>query len=394
MSLILQALKRAERERKAQNSPDSGTIFRDKTASRRRRNPLFWICGALLVNAIVLALLFRPGASTQAPAPSDPKAAIEKASTTSSTSAGPARPLFLEARVAQAPPPDEARPEPPTADNPANDPLWEAATNEGADTPAAFTQHKPEPAAVDHRPANAPLWQVATNYNTDTSNAFARLKHEPDKVYYRQANVSLWQASTDNDTDTSGGGFTQHEQRPATVYHAPASVPSGPAATNYDTDTPKDLDQFKFEPTGSQELPAGDLPASTSTYIPPSLATPSAITTTSNPIWQGKPEPKDRHQPRYAPETAVADPQAKELLKPIPTVNKLPFERQNELQDLKINIHVFSKKPEKCFVYINMQRYYAGDLIRENGALLEKITPDGVIINHRNKRTLLQTGRP
>ncbi|MCP4605804.1 MAG: GspB domain-containing protein [Proteobacteria bacterium] len=343
MSLILEALKRAERERKAQQSPDSGGIFQDKSVSGRRRGTWFWICGVLLVNAIVLALLFRPDKPVQAPAPSDAKAGMEKAPS-SSAPAGPARPLFMEARVAQAPKTKREKAAPPKA--------------------------RPGPASADHRPANVSFRQLATN-DMGTPKLLDQLKPGP-----------------------------------ATTYHRPTSIPFGPLATDNDTDTTEAREQFKSEPTGFQVPPAADLPATTSTYIPPSPATPSAVTINTNPIKHSRPKPKGGRQPQPAkppavqtpppppaPEPAVAKPHTKELPKPIPTINELPFETQKDLQDLQINIHAYSADPKKCFVYINMQRYYAGDRIWDNGPVLEKITPDGAIIRHGNVRALLQSGR-
>jgi general secretion pathway protein B len=60
MSLILDALKRAERERKLEKAPDLSAIYQEGRQSRRNYYPWFWVGGGSLAAFVVLAFLFWP----------------------------------------------------------------------------------------------------------------------------------------------------------------------------------------------------------------------------------------------------------------------------------------------------------------------------------------------
>ena len=53
--------------------------------------------------------------------------------------------------------------------------------------------------------------------------------------------------------------------------------------------------------------------------------------------------------------------------------------------ELKVKVHVYNKKPEKRFVYLNRTLYHEGDQLLE-GPQLEEITQDGVILSFRGER--------
>lgn len=58
------------------------------------------------------------------------------------------------------------------------------------------------------------------------------------------------------------------------------------------------------------------------------------------------------------------------------------------LPDLRLELHVWSTKPQERFVFVNGRRYREGDTTTE-GATLEEITRDGVIMNASGNRFLL-----
>ncbi|OQY50279.1 MAG: hypothetical protein B6240_01970 [Desulfobacteraceae bacterium 4572_87] len=60
MSLILDALKRAERERKLEKAPDLSAIYQEGRPNRRKYDPRFWVGVASLAAFGVLAFLFWP----------------------------------------------------------------------------------------------------------------------------------------------------------------------------------------------------------------------------------------------------------------------------------------------------------------------------------------------
>lgn len=63
-----------------------------------------------------------------------------------------------------------------------------------------------------------------------------------------------------------------------------------------------------------------------------------------------------------------------------------------ELPPLNLDIHVYSESTDKRFVLINSVRYQQGDWLNE-GPLLEAITEEGVILNHREQRFRLLVQR-
>lgn len=58
------------------------------------------------------------------------------------------------------------------------------------------------------------------------------------------------------------------------------------------------------------------------------------------------------------------------------------------LPELHLDIHVYSAKPAERFVFVNMRKYTEGQALKE-GPTLERITPDGAILNHQGLRFLL-----
>jgi len=58
------------------------------------------------------------------------------------------------------------------------------------------------------------------------------------------------------------------------------------------------------------------------------------------------------------------------------------------LPELHLDIHVYSAKPAERFVFVNMRKYTEGQALKE-GPTLERITPDGAILNQHGLRFLL-----
>jgi general secretion pathway protein B len=71
----------------------------------------------------------------------------------------------------------------------------------------------------------------------------------------------------------------------------------------------------------------------------------------------------------------------------LPTNNSLIANGTN-LPDMKLDIHVYSAKPAERFVFINMRKYAEGQSLAE-GPVVERITPDGAILNQHGTRFLL-----
>ena len=58
------------------------------------------------------------------------------------------------------------------------------------------------------------------------------------------------------------------------------------------------------------------------------------------------------------------------------------------LPELRLELHVYSTRPQERFVFINSAKYREGDKTPE-GAAVEEITPDGVVMSARGNRFLL-----
>ena len=55
---------------------------------------------------------------------------------------------------------------------------------------------------------------------------------------------------------------------------------------------------------------------------------------------------------------------------------------------MHLDIHVYSAKPADRFVFVNMHKYTEGQALKE-GPMLERISQDGAVLNHRGLRFLL-----
>ena len=72
----------------------------------------------------------------------------------------------------------------------------------------------------------------------------------------------------------------------------------------------------------------------------------------------------------------------------IPTIDELRLNGSLQLPDLRIDIHVFSDKPDDRFVFINMVKHREQSQLAE-GPVVREITTDGVILQHQGRTFLL-----
>jgi len=72
----------------------------------------------------------------------------------------------------------------------------------------------------------------------------------------------------------------------------------------------------------------------------------------------------------------------------LPTIHQLRAEGKIELQDLHVDIHVYSENPQDRFVFINMTRLKEGAQMPE-GPVVAEITSDGVVLRHQGMTFLL-----
>ena len=69
-----------------------------------------------------------------------------------------------------------------------------------------------------------------------------------------------------------------------------------------------------------------------------------------------------------------------------PTADELTA--RGSLPELRLELHVWSNKPQERFVFVNGRRYREGETTAE-GATLEEITRDGVVMSAGGNRFLL-----
>lgn len=287
MSFILEALKRAERERRMGQPPPLAIQIAGEPAGRAGRGGTGWasaVAGVVLFGlAVGAGIRFWPGAPEQpeparqpaAPAATEPTAAATATATATappapSTAASPApvvphppepRPLAAEARVAPVPPPRaETVPAP-----------------------------RPQPPESGGAPVSAPSAEPAGNLRAE------------------------------------------------------AAPPAPPGA-----------DEPVAAPLREPLPPA---PSGAAARVEPSLA----------PV----PGPA-------AAEAAGTPPAAAR----IPWLEELPGEVRRTLPGLSINVHVYNPEPARRFVLIGMRKYREGQRIGEDGPVVERITPEGMIVDY------------
>jgi general secretion pathway protein B len=72
----------------------------------------------------------------------------------------------------------------------------------------------------------------------------------------------------------------------------------------------------------------------------------------------------------------------------VPLLAELPASFRQSLPRLTVNIHVYSPKPASRFVLVDMKRYREGQTL-DGGIRLERITPDGMVLQWQGRRFLM-----
>jgi hypothetical protein len=118
MSFILDALKRAERERRLERPPDLAAVYEEDHLPRRGIQPWLWLGGAFLIGAIVVGLILWPDgpALDRPPVPTKPSVARSATATAVAEKEGmppsPASPESPVPKPAEGPPVQAPPPQP------------------------------------------------------------------------------------------------------------------------------------------------------------------------------------------------------------------------------------------------------------------------------------------
>jgi general secretion pathway protein B len=104
---------------------------------------------------------------------------------------------------------------------------------------------------------------------------------------------------------------------------------------------------------------------------------------------EGPPMVRPIEAPAVAPAPArqAPDAQAAQSQEVLPTPMTLAASGTT-LPEMHLDIHVYSAKPAERFVFVNMRKYTEGQTLKE-GPTLERITPDGAVLNQQGLRFLL-----
>lgn len=95
-----------------------------------------------------------------------------------------------------------------------------------------------------------------------------------------------------------------------------------------------------------------------------------------------------RTKPTAKPKTVELAPVAAEVVpeseptESLPSYQQLAADGSISLPSLHVDIHVFSAKSAERFVFINMNKYREGEVLKE-GPSIEKITKSGAVLNHQ-----------
>ena len=117
--------------------------------------------------------------------------------------------------------------------------------------------------------------------------------------------------------------------------------------------------------------------------MPPPQPDSEVVSRTEVAVLTGKSSPASIEQPalKPAPTSSTSSPEERPASQ-IPLIWELPQQLRQELEQLKISIHVYNQEPERRFVIINMRRYAEGDSLTADGYRLERIDRDGIVVDY------------
>jgi general secretion pathway protein B len=137
-------------------------------------------------------------------------------------------------------------------------------------------------------------------------------------------------------------------------------------------------------PAPAAATPAAERPAA----LPPEDSALAAEVAASEPLpGTGPSEAPDPTLLADAPEAPTGGGTVSYSAAP-PPVETLPPQAAAGLAELSVDLHIYATDPAKRAVFINGRRYTEGMALAE-GPMVEEITRDGVVINHRGQRFML-----
>lgn len=361
MSIILDSLKRAERERRVGDTPAIDTLYGGKpTLAGSRKPKKRWLAGLLLVNLVVIALL-AVALFQKRPAP---EAAAPQAQPAAQKAAG-------NEEVIQ--------PLPPSADKVLAASAPEENRSSVQPTPEVKkTLPAPEPSAPQKEIASTEDVRFGPPVAVTEDDLKAETIINPPSVPFNPAGKAVVQTAT-----------------------ADAGQPSAPATLARTTPPVEPEPALETEILSSPNDSQAPLPANADEEPQWISVMPQRPTETSptRPVKQERvvaaPSPPTTFETKAAPAPAapVQNPAAApDRIDQAPLLKDLPPDVREKLKTVKISVLVYAEPQAACMVYINSRRYRSGDRIGSEGYLIERITPDGIILDYGKGRVKIRSG--
>jgi general secretion pathway protein B len=169
---------------------------------------------------------------------------------------------------------------------------------------------------------------------------------------------------------------------PKTVAVPVATAPE-PAAAPVSAGPALRIDPERLEaPIATDEaVPMEDTGATAATTLDDLDSGPTA----APPPTQTPPEPATREAPVFSappPPPVLAEPSVRPL-------KEMPPAFRSEFPKLTVDVHVYDDNPLRRFVLINGKKYRETDTLMDGPRVME-ITPDGVVVEQRGSKVLLE----
>lgn len=85
---------------------------------------------------------------------------------------------------------------------------------------------------------------------------------------------------------------------------------------------------------------------------------------------------------------AAQAPEPEERVGP-PFIHELAWGFRSQLPPMALNVHMYSEDPAQRFVMINMRRYQEGDLMENGNITVQRVVPEGVVLQLEGRDFLL-----
>jgi hypothetical protein len=374
MSLILDALRKAQRDRQLGQRPGQPALYEDRGGPRRRRRTsLAGVAAAIALAGLVVLALTRWSAapkSVAGPAASPARPAPTAAARPQVRQ--PPRQLAVARRAGRGVQiGDASAPQPSSAQRPRAEPAAVRPPAQPARPPQPTTRARESEPAAALSAGTQPVSSSSPGASPSTEPSPLEQPPPAHRAPPRRADVRPM------------GPTAPARPIPAqTAADRRALEPSPGSALAVARDArPRDQGPAKSEPAPVTPKEVSATAAATSPE--PEAPTPKPASEAAPDASARAPHPSEASAAGQQSPAALALTKLKpEAGKAIPLVSELPSEERRDLDKLEINGHVYTEDASQRFVFINLRIYHVGDRIGANGPVVKEITPDGAILDY------------